>query len=260
MHESKPHDPNSKTSKVDSDAGLFPKTLWSQIRLVARSGDDESFAALSLLCERYRRPLLLYLHQYGAPAEAEDLLQGFLVRLIDRKFYLALAPEKGKFRSFLLSCLNNFVRDEVSRRNAQRRGAGQQIASLDEVSDSGKLVIQVPGNSPSPDLEFDRAWARTILHRAFSKLESEYRKSGKTNVYRAVRAVLMEEENQEPYTAISARLKMSEGAFRVAVHRIKGRLRELAGQEVLSTVGNEEDQKTEMEYMISLFGMPAISA
>jgi RNA polymerase sigma-70 factor (ECF subfamily) len=238
-------------------AGLFPKTLWSEVRAAAATGADESFRAISKLCERYRRPLLLYLQRRAGREEAEDLLQGFLVKLVDRRFYDSLAPDKGRFRTFLVTCLRNHLRDEFDKRRARKRGGGASLASLDETSTSGQPAVQAADTGPSPDVEFDRAWARTILHRAFNKLESEQRRAGKENFFREAKALLL--GANEETEVVARRLKMSAGSFRVAVHRLKGRLGELVTEQVQPTVASPEDLQSELLYLTELFGLKQVS-
>jgi len=242
-----------------SPAGLFPQTLWSDIRAAARANDDESFRAISVLCERYRRPLLVYLQRSVRRDTAEDLLQGFLVKLVDRRFFASLAPEKGKFRPFLLPCLKNHLRDELNKQNAQRRGGGRLPASLDETSESGEAVVQPVGDNATPDMEFDRAWARTLLHRAFRKLESEYRHADKEALFSETKDLLLALADKETPATIADRLNMGPGSFRVAVHRLKARLGELVREQVEPTVASPEDLQNELHYMTDLFGLKSLA-
>ena len=258
MPEPEPVSSSSEPASTQARTGLFPKTLWSEVRAAARADDAASFQAISQLCERYRRPLLVYLQHHTKRDEAEDLLQGFLVKLSDRKFYASLAPEKGKFRSFLLVCLRNFLRDELGRQSAQRRGGGHVPASLDEVSDSGQPLLQPVVDEPSPDLEFDRAWARTILHRAFNKLESEQRRAGKDALFREAKSLLLGTAVPESGEIIARRHSLSPVHFRVTLHRLKARLGELVIEQIQPTVASAEDLQSELHYLSALFGMKGV--
>jgi RNA polymerase sigma-70 factor (ECF subfamily) len=152
--------------------------------------------------------------------------------------------------------LRNHLRDDLGKRNARRRGGGQAPVSLDEVSKTGHPLVQPAAAEPSPDLEFDRAWARTILHRAFNKLESESRKAGNEALFREMKSLLLgNTSGHEPGEVVARRLDMSAGNFRVSVHRLKARLGELVIEQIQPTVATAEDLRSELQYMTDLFGM-----
>jgi RNA polymerase sigma factor (sigma-70 family) len=231
------------------EAGLFEATHWSLI-ILAR---DSSGAALGKLCESYRQPLLVWLKNRNYTShDAEDLLQGFFLQLLDRNFLNSVAQDKGKFRTFLLKCLKNYLNDQHDKFSAAKRGAGKALASLDETAD-GLRVYEPAGHEASPDLEYDRAWARTVLRNAVTRLERDCARQGHQALYSALQPVMLADENAAPYREIGQTLGMTETAVKTAAHRIRIRLRGLIREEVLHTITNEQDLEQEVRYLIELF-------
>jgi RNA polymerase sigma factor (sigma-70 family) len=231
--------------------GLFATTHWS----VVLRAKDKSQAALGSLCQNYRQPLLIWLRSRGhAPADAEDLVQGFFAHLFKRDFLGNVAQEKGKFRTFLLSSFKNFLSDAYDKASAQKRGEGQIAASLQETDESGRVIHDPAAPGSAPDLEYDRAWARAVLANSLSRLEQECARTGHAALCSALQPVLFADETALPYKAIAAQLRMSTGALTVAAHRLRARLKGIIRDEVLQTVTGEQEWEEEVRYLISLFG------
>jgi len=233
-------------------AGIFATTHWSVV-LRAR---DKSDGALEILFSQYRHPLFVWLRAQGYTVEdAEDLLHGFLAGLLRREAFKEVASEKGKFRTFLLRCLKNHIRDERDRKLAAKRGGGQVIESLDQTETGAAANVHPPAsNEPAPDLEYDRAWAKSVLDNSFRRLEEECGRRGQKDLYSALEPAIFFDDTASPYPEIGARLGMSAGAVGMAASRIRARLRELVREEVMQTVADEEDWQEEVRYLIHLFG------
>lgn len=230
---------------------LFEATRWS-IVLRAR---DKSEAALGSLCQTYRRPLLTWLLIQGyTPDQAEDAVQGFFAHILSRDFLENVAREKGAFRTFLLRCLKYHLRDDYQRRTAAKRGGTATPSSLDEMTEDGHKVHDPPDQGSAPDLEYDRAWAQTILTSSLKRLEAECASQGHSELCAQLQPVLFADEDAAPYREIASRLDMTEGAVKVAAHRIRARLKGIVREEILQTVANESDWQDELRYLIQLFG------
>ena len=230
---------------------LFEATRWS---IVQRARDD-SIGALNELFTQYRRPLVIYLQARGVRAdEAEESVQGFCKHLLSKDFLVNVAPEKGLFRTFLLDSLLHYLCDEHRQATAQKRGGGQTVASLDETGQDGKPLYTPAANAPTADQEYDRAWARTVLEQALRRLAQECATTGHARLLEALEPALFADETASSYREIAGRLGMTEGAVKVAAHRIRLRLRGLVRDEILQTVSNEGDWETELRYLITLFG------
>jgi RNA polymerase sigma-70 factor (ECF subfamily) len=216
---------------------------------------DKSEAALESLFGQYREPLLVWLRAQGyALADAEDMLQGFMQGLLRREAFSGLAREKGKFRTFLLRCLKNHVRDEWNKSTAAKRGGGQAIESLQQTNEEGTTVHQPPSADAAPDLQYDRAWAKSVLDNSFLKLEEENARQGRQALYAALEPVIFCDDTASGYCEIAVKLGMSEGAVKMTASRMRARLKELVRERVRQTVGNEHDWQEELRYLIQLFG------
>ena len=216
---------------------------------------DNAEPALARLCETYREPLLGYLRRTGYDYHAAaDHLQGFFEQLLRRRFLENVGREKGKFRTFLICSLKNYLRDQHERESAAKRGGGQRIESLDETDANGAPIYQTVDACPTPDVEFDRAWAKLLIANALTQLECECGHAGKGALFAALRPCLQAEPGSASYQQVGQRLGMAEGAVKVAAHRLRGRLAVLLRGAVMQTIDDEQDWREELGYLISLFG------
>jgi RNA polymerase sigma-70 factor (ECF subfamily) len=234
-----------------SGPGLFTTTHWSMVR----RAQDKSETALNSLFQSYRNPLLIWLRarQYSSH-DAEDLLHSFFANLLRHDFLRDVSPQKGKFRTFLLTSLKNHLSDERDKANAQKRGGGQAPDSLQETDDQDQPIHDPAASGAAPDEEYDRAWARAVLTNAMRQLETECARTGHATLCTALEPVMFADETAAPYREIGERLSMSEGAVKTAAHRIRARLRGIIREEILQTVDNEADLQEELQYLASLFG------
>jgi len=248
--------------KEASSGGLLPNTMWSVI-LCARTGTEEAArAALERLCQAYYEPLRVCVRfwlqrERGfsrplAEGRAPDFLQGFFEVLLRREFLRRVDREEGRFRSFILKSLRNFLYDEWDKERAAVRGGGQPLASLEETDEEGRLLHDPASRSATPDHEVDRAWARTVLENAMRRLQAECDRLGKSTLFEAVRPVLSHDSDALPHGEIARRLCMSEGALNVALCRLRDKLREIIQEEVKETVTNKETWREELRALIEL--------
>ena len=229
---------------------LFTTTHWSVV-LGAR---DKSETALGKLFVCYRGPLLVWLRaRFGAPPDAEDLVQGFFAHLLRRDFLANVSREKGRFRTFLLTSFKNYLHDQHDRGTAGKRGGGRRVESLQETDGQGQPMHDPAGPDSAPDLEYDRAWARTVLANAMRRLNEECARSGHAALCAALEPVMFVDETASSYRGIGESLGMSEGAVKIAAHRIRARLKGLVRGQILQTVASEQELEQEVRYLISLF-------
>lgn len=234
-----------------ADPGLFATTRWS----VVLRAQDHSDAALGTLCEAYRQPLVTWLRIRGFGLDdAEDLVQGFFAHILAREFLANIGRDKGKFRTFVLKCFQHYLSDERDRISAHKRGGGRKVESLEQTGPEGHRLYD-PAGGAAPDLEFDRACARSLLERARSRLQAECAGQGHAALYSELEPGLLAEEGAASYKEVAARLGVTEQAVKVAAHRIRVRLRGLMREEVLQTVASEEDWQEEIRYLIGLFSL-----
>jgi RNA polymerase sigma-70 factor (ECF subfamily) len=214
----------------------FATTHWS---LVLAAGDEQhpdSRAALGELCEAYWLPLYAYLRRSGrSPEDADDLTQGFFAALLERRDLQRVDPQLGKFRSFLLASLKHFVANEHDRRTAQKRGGGRTIVSLDVAAAESHFAVE-PADEHTPEREFDRQWALTLLRRTLEGLRSEQERAGKGEHFERLKGFLTGEQGEGAYAELAREMESTEAALKQAVSRLRRRYRERLRQEISQTV------------------------
>ena len=232
-------------------AGAFPETHWSLVLKAGSTGATDGDRALDALCRSYWPPLYAFLRRQGhAPHDAEDLVQGFLGRVLERADLASVGPEKGRFRTFLLVALRNHVIQQAERRKALKRGGAQEHLSIH--LQGAEALCGADLSAASPELAFDRQWFRTVLSRAMARLGQEYRARGRDLLFESLSRYL---DGADPgdYTAVGARLGMSEGTVAVNVHRLRFRLQELIRSEILHTVASPDQADDEMRYLMEVW-------
>jgi RNA polymerase sigma-70 factor (ECF subfamily) len=240
---------SDKTPKCStpSDAGRFATTHWSIILAAGDSASTQHESALSALCQTYWFPLYAYLRRRGYDShQAEDCTQGFFAGILERKGLRKADPKYGKFRSFLLACLKNFLADEWDRSHAQKRGGDKKVLYLDFDAAASRYERE-PEHHMSPEKLFERSWALTVLNRAMERLKAESAASDKQQLFDCLKIYLTAEKDAVPYKNVTAKLNMTEGAVKVAVHRLRRRYRELVRDEIAQTVTTEAQVDEEIQ-------------
>ena len=228
----------------------FTTTHWSVVRAAGETS-SASHAALEQLCRVYWPPLYAYIRRQGYPVhDAQDLVQGFFALLLEKNFVGMADREKGKFRSFLLTALNRFLNGERDRTNAAKRGGGKVLISLDEQTGEGLLVLE-PASDSTPEKEFEKNWAITLLRQALARLREESLAAGKAAVFDQLKPFLEGEARSGQYAAAAARLRMSVNGVAVTVHRLRQRYRELVRAEIANTVAGPEELEDELQHLFA---------
>ncbi|HTY88399.1 MAG TPA: sigma-70 family RNA polymerase sigma factor [Candidatus Acidoferrum sp.] len=227
---------------------VFVTTRWSVVLTAGRSQTTHAQAALEQLCQTYWHPLYAYVRRRGyPPADAEDLTQAFFARLLERNAVAGVAPERGRFRSFLLASLNHFLSDEWDKARAQKRGGGKVI-SLDLQSAETQLA-GISAEQFTPEKAFEHRWAITLLEQVYQSLGAEYRAQGKDKLFDALRVTLAGNSQAAPYAELARQLGLTEGAVKVAVHRLRQRYRALLRDTIADTVSGPEEVEDELRYL-----------
>ena len=228
---------------------VFVTTHWSVVLAAGRSDTPRARAALETLCENYWPPLYAYVRRRGhSVEEAQDLTQEFFARLLEHGRVSAADPQKGRFRSFLLASMNHFLSDEWDKARAEKRGGGK-VAFLDLRDAETKLGEQV-AESLTPEKAYERRWAVTLLEQVYQRLGQEYGQQGKAGLFEALRGALIGAGGTAPYAELADRLNMTEGAVKVAVHRLRHRYRELLRETIAETVSGPEEVEDELRYLL----------
>ncbi len=234
--------------------GWFATTHWSVVLSAQDAQSPRSQGALESLCRTYWYPLYSYARRCGqSPPDAEDLTQGFFARLLEKEYLKAAAREKGRFRTFLLVALKRYMANEWDRQHAEKRGGFARIVPIDPELAESRYASE-PAHNLSADLLFDRQWALTLLERTMSQLEQEYAASGRAELFEHLRHCLARDESALPYAEIGGRLKLTEAAVKMAVHRLRGRYREILRNEIAQTVSTPEEIEEEIRHLFSAFG------
>lgn len=210
--------------------------------------------ALEVLCRTYWLALYAFVRRQGYEVEdAQDLTQGFLARFLEKKYIERADPERGRFRTFLLACLKNFLANEWDRSQTAKRGAAYQTISWDEHAAEGQFLAE-PATSVSPEDAFEKRWAGMLLDEVLLRLSKEFAAAGKTESFNPLKEFLWGAESSMSYAELSSQLDTSEGAARVAVHRFRQRYRELLRASIADTVADPKDVDDELRHLISVLG------
>lgn len=240
---------------TDSRATLFLTTRWTLVHDAARGGDTVASAALGDLCVIYWKPLYRYARRRGNSREdAEDLVQGFLARITEPRRLAGVDAQKGRFRAFLLASFNHWMANEWKRGSRIRRGGGVSPLSLDWEDAETGLTLD-PADGRSPDKLYDREWALALLAKVLVDLETSCREEGTAAQFAVLKPCLTADSARIPYAEIAGLMESSEGAARVAVHRLRKRYRHLLTEEITRTLSSPDAVEEEMR---SLFAALAV--
>lgn len=237
---------DEKLEPVPGGARRFATTHWSIVLAAGRRDSPDSRQALATLCETYWYPLYAYVRRRGYRAEeAPDLTQEFITQLLEKESLAVANQERGKFRSFLLASMNHFLANERRRAKALKRGGGRFAVSLDFESAESRYGLE-PAHDWTPERIYERRWALTLLEKALGKLGREFAGRGKRRLFERLKAFLVGEKSTVPYQEMAAKLGMTEGALKTAVHRLRRRCRELVREEIAQTVAEPDEVDEEL--------------
>ncbi len=225
----------------------FHTTNWSVV-LAAGGSTAESRAALEELCATYWRPIYRFICRWGHGAdEAQDLTQGFFAEFLERRDVEGLDPARGRFRSYLLAAVKNFLSNEKKRGRALKRGGGAPLLSLSSEDDLG-LAIE-PVDTRTPESDYERQWALALLRRALERLRVEQAAKGRRELFERLKPTLAGERLDGGYAAVADELSLTAVAVKGAAHRLKKRYGELLLEEVARTVTLPQEIEDELHYL-----------
>lgn len=232
-------------------AAVFATTHWSVVLKAGDAPGDEHTRALDALCHAYWYPLYAYVRRLGqSPHNAQDLTQSFFAYLLENRLLAKADPDLGRFRSFLLGSLKNFMANEWRRQSAQKRDAAQTI-SFDAQDAEERYAIE-PVEEATPQSLYEQAWAVAVLDQAITLLETEYATAGKKTLFEQLAPSLQGDRQASTYAEIGTQLSMSEGAVKVAVHRMRQRYRELLRASVANTVADPMEVDGELRHLMDV--------
>lgn len=232
-------------------AGTFALTHWSVVLAAGSSDSTHARDALETLCRTYWHPIYAFVRRQGhSPHDAQDLTQEFFARCLEKNYLGGVDRAKGRFRSFLLTCLKHFLANEWDKAGAKKRGAHPILIPINVQSAETSCGLE-PAESMTAEKMFERRWALTLLEQVLARLRAEYTRDGKARTFEQLKSTLSGERRSVPYAEIGARLDVSEGAVKVAVHRLRQRYREVLRQEIAHTVSGPEQVEDEIRALFA---------
>jgi DNA-directed RNA polymerase specialized sigma24 family protein len=230
----------------------FATTHWSLIVRAADGGTAEGRAAMAELCQIYWYPLYGFARRRGlAPADAEDLTQGFLADLLGRDAVVQANAARGRFRTFLLNSFDHYRSHERARANAAKRGGGEAVVSLDVIHAAEGRFRDEPATMESPEKVYDRKWAMSLIEVALAAVRREYAANGKAAWFDELKAALWSGRGEVAYADVARRIGSTEGAVKVAVHRLRQRFGERFRAEVAKTVVDPAEIEDEIRHLLA---------
>jgi len=233
---------------------VFATTHWSVVIAAGQGSAPAAEAALERLCRTYWFPLYAFARRQGnSPEDAEDLTQEFFSRLLEKNYLAKADPHRGKFRTFLLGSLRNFLINDWKRASRLKRGGDLEFLSIDVNAAEDRYAAEA-SDGFNPDAEYETRWAVTLIEQVLTALHQEFNAADKVRLFEELKGFIWGDKSASSYAEIAGKLNLSEGTVKVAVHRLRQRFRELLRAEVAQTVARPEDIDGELRHLISVVG------
>ncbi len=244
----------TEASSSPATGDIFATTHWTVVLAAGQRHTLQSDGALEELCRTYWFPLYAYVRRRGHTKEdAEDLVQTFFARFLEKNYLAGLNAERGRFRAFLLTSLKHFLINEWKKSQRLKRGGGEKLLSLDWKTADTKFQVAAT-NEPSPDRAFDREWALALLAKVIERLQQECAADGKAKLFAQLKLFLTTGQGESAQAEVAKPLGMEEGAVRVAIHRLRKRYRQLLRDEIANTLSDVTMVNEEMRALFGAFG------
>ena len=228
----------------------FFTTRWSLVLEAGQDANAHAQQALAQLCGMYWYPLYAYVRRQGCnPTEAEDLTQGFFAQLLEQNIVGGADPTRGRFRAYLLGALRHFLSNQRSREQTLKRGGGRKLISLD-AQDAERRYSLEPAHELTPEKIYERGWALTLLERVVADLREQFVREGKGHIFERLRGSLGGGERGSS-RQIALDLDLSEGAVRVALHRLRRRYRAMLREQIAQTVASPDQIEAEIQHLFA---------
>jgi RNA polymerase sigma-70 factor (ECF subfamily) len=231
---------------------VFATTHWSVVLTAGQRDLPQAAEALEKLWRAYWYPLYVYVRRQGNnPEDAQDLTQDFFSRLLEKNYLARADRDRGKFRTFLLGSLKNFLINEWKRAGRLKRGGGLEFFSIDANAAEDRYATEA-GKESDSDAAYEQLWAVTLIEQVLAALRQEFSAAGKARLFEELKGFIWGEKSTASYAEIAGHLNLTEGTVKVAVHRLRQRFRELLRAEVAHTVARPEDIDGELRHLISV--------
>jgi DNA-directed RNA polymerase specialized sigma24 family protein len=243
----------TRENAAGSPSRRFPTTSWTIVSAAGRHSSG-SAEALNQLCASYWFPVYAFIRKRGYAREAaEDLSQEFFARILEHGALSGARRERGKFRSFLLASVTNFLANEWDRSQAQKRGGGCPALSLDFQAGETRYHIE-PCHELTPEALFERQWALAVLDLVLARLREEFSRKGQAAQFDRLQVFLTGDQDHGSYDRAARDLNLSDGAARTAVHRLRRQYAELVREEIQLIVGDPDEVEGEIRFLLAALG------
>ena len=241
---------NSERGSTGTPGQWFLTTHWSVVQ--AAGGDStRSRMALEQLCQTYWYPLYAFARRTGLNAhDAEDSVQSFFLKCLEKDTLNAADQSKGRFRSFLLIAFKRFLSNEREKLSARKRGGDRVVVELDSLTAEQRYATE-PVEMDSAEKLYERRWALTLLEQVLKRLENEQANAGHAESFSAMKEFLTGAGRGTPYSELAVKLGTTESSIKVSVHRLRKRYRELLEAEIANTVSTPEEVEEERRHLLS---------
>jgi RNA polymerase sigma factor (sigma-70 family) len=233
---------------------VFNTTHWSVVLAAGEEGSEQATVALSRLCQTYWFPVYAFIRKRGhSPEQAEDFTQEFFAVFLEKNYVAKAARDRGRFRVFLMSSVENFLHNQYDRAQAQKRGGGQKLISLDGADAEERYQIE-PVEEADPVRVYEQQWAATLLETVLNRLRNEFGAEGRAGLFDDLQAHLWGEAETIPYPQLAEKFGLSAGNVKTIAHRLRERYRGVLREEISQTVAKPGEVDDEIQYLMRIVG------
>jgi len=244
--------PESERESEEIAPRVFATTHWSVVLAAGDQRSPQVEAALTRLCQTYWFPIYAFVRKRGhSPEQAQDLTQEFFAVFLEKNHVAKAARERGRFRSFLMTSVENFLRNEHDRARAQKRGGGRRLLSLDEQDAEARYLCE-PMTESDPAKSFEQRWAATLLNTVLKRLQDEFGATGRRDLFDALQAHLWGDSESIPYPQLAGQFGMTLANVKTTAHRLRQRYRELLREEIAHTVALPSQIDDEIRHLMKV--------
>ena len=231
---------------------VFNTTHWSVVVAAGEEGSEQAALALSKLCQTYWFPVYAFIRKRGhSPEQSQDFTQEFFAVFLEKNYVTKAARDRGRFRAFLMSSVQNFLHNQYDKAQTQKRGGGQKLLSLDYDKAEERYRIE-PVEESDPATIFEQQWAATLLDEALNRLRDEFGAEGRVGLFENLEAHLWGDVESIPYADLAQKSGLTEGNIKKIAHRMRQRCRELLREEIAQTVAMPGEVDDEIQHLMRI--------
>jgi len=231
---------------------VFATTHWSVVLAAGEESSPQTEAALTRLCQTYWLPIYAFVRKRGhSPEQAEDLVQEFFGNFLEKNYVAKATRERGRFRSFLMTSVENFLHNVHARNQTRKRGGGVPLLSLDNQDAEAGYLSETTDES-DPAKAFEQRWASTVLQTVLQRLRNEFVQRSQSELFDALAAHLWGESGSIPYAQVAERFKFTIANVKTTAFRLRQRYRELLREEIAQTVDQPGEIDEEIRYLMKV--------